>query len=188
MSDGLSTTSLADTARSEHSEPALALARSTQGKMPTRTLSLAAAPGPAATVVPLFVVDAQSETDANTAGDVHTDWPGALQMIRDVGAQVRRERDLARELMKQSHAIAQRSIAQAEEAEKRAGAAEMRAAEASLRADYAEERARLAEKQALRADEQAQAARAGEEEAQLWLRRLYKSLRSEFDVIADISV
>ena len=131
-------------------------------------------------VVPLFAERPPSEISSDASDGLPADWPHALQLIRDVGARVRRERDFAQDIVKQSRSLIQRSIAQVEEAETRAETAEAEASEASLRADRAEERARLAEERAQQADDRALAARAGEEEAQMWLRRLYTSLQREF--------
>jgi flagellin-like hook-associated protein FlgL len=63
----------------------------------------------------------------------------------------------------------------------RAEAAVATASDAVLRADRAEARARLAEERAQQAEDRAVAAQAGEKEAQLWLRRLHASLKSEYD-------
>ena len=146
--------------------------------------SIAPAPEPAVNVVPLFAGQAEAGIDPDPSDEAPTDWPSAIQMIREVGTQVRRERDLAQHLVKQSRTLVQRSVVQVEEAEKRAEAAQADAAQASLRAERAEERARLAEERAKQAEERAQIARAGEEEAQLWLRRLYACLRRELGDLA----
>lgn len=147
------------------------------------TLALALTPQTAAKVVPLF--NERASSDPDLLPTLVVDWPSTLQRIRDAGAQVRRERDLAQDIVKQSRSLIQRSEMRVEEAEKRAATAEADASEASLRADRAEERLRLAEERAQRAEDRAQMARAGEEEAQLWLRRLYACLRREFDGLGD---
>ncbi|HEX8417534.1 MAG TPA: hypothetical protein VF641_08005 [Methylobacterium sp.] len=129
-------------------------------------------------IVPLFADQAASDDDPDAPS---ADWLGALQMIRDVGAQVRRERDLAQEIVHHSQSLIQRSQAQAEDSERRADAAEAEASDALRRADRAEERARLAEDRAQEAEQRAQAAQASATEARLWLRRLHAGLKSEFD-------
>ena len=115
------------------------------------------------------------------------DWPSAFQLIRDVGAQVRLERDRARAMMQQSQSLIRGVIAQAEEAELRAEAAEATASDAVLRADRAEARARLAEERAQQAEDRALTSQAGEREAQLWLRRLHANLKNEYDGLAIVS-
>ena len=172
---------LGDAQRSSDFEPASNAHRLAHGGIPSR---IAPSPEPAVNVVPLFAEQADYEADPDESGERPTDWPSAIQMIRDVGTQVRRERDLAQDLVKQSRSLIQRSMAQAEEAEKRAEAAQADAFEASQRAERAEERAHLADERAKQAEERAQAARAGEEEAQLWLRRLYACLRRELGDLA----
>ncbi|WP_132254885.1 hypothetical protein [Methylobacterium segetis] len=130
-------------------------------------------------VVPLF-----AEQDAPGSGSRNSeeaDWPGAIQLVRDVGARVRRARDLAHDLTKQSQVLIQRSITDAEAAEERARVAEAAAQSAMRRAARAEKAARLAHERARSAEEQMEAARAKEAEARLWLGRLYSCLRSEFD-------
>ena len=112
------------------------------------------------------------------------DWPSAFQLIRDVGAQVRLERDRAQAMMQQSQSLIRGVIAQAENAELRAEAAEAAAFDALQRADRAEARARLAEEQAQDARKQALAAQAGQKEAELWLRRLHANLKNEYDGLA----
>lgn len=126
-------------------------------------------------IVPLFAEQAATDDDPPA------DWPSALQLIRDVGAQVRRERDLAQEIVHHSQSLIQRSVTQAEDAERRAETAEAGASEASSRADRAEAQARLAEERAEAAERRAEAAEAREQEARLWLRRLHAGLKSEFD-------
>ncbi|MFC5554343.1 hypothetical protein [Methylobacterium iners] len=111
------------------------------------------------------------------------DWPGAIQLIRDVGAQVRRERHRAREIVQQSRSLIQRTVLQAEGAERRAEAAEAQAYEASLPADRIEASLRLAEERAQQAEERAQTAEASEQDAQIWLRRLHALLKIEQDLI-----
>lgn len=112
----------------------------------TRSASPAALIAPASTsspnVVPLFVELEAVDPDADLQDP---DWPGALQLIRDVGAQVRRERDRAEEIVQQAHSLIQRTVQQAEGAERRAEMAEVEAYEANLRADRAETSLRLAE-------------------------------------------
>lgn len=140
---------------------------------------IAPTPEPTRNVVPLFAEPVDFEDDDDASAAPLTDWPNAIQLIRDVGTQIRRERDLAQHLVKQSRSLIQRSMVQAEDAEKRALAAQSDATEAFQRAERAEERARLADERAKQAEERAKLARAGEEEAQLWLRRLYACLRRE---------
>ncbi|MFC5555982.1 hypothetical protein ACFPQ7_19095 [Methylobacterium iners] len=127
-------------------------------------------------VVPLFVELEALDPDADLQDP---DWPGALQLIRDVGAQVRRERDRAEEIVQQAHSLIQRTVQQAEWAERRAEMAEAKACEANLRADRAEMSLRLTEERLQQAEELARAAQAREREAQQWLRRLYASLKHE---------
>lgn len=129
-------------------------------------------------IVPLFAEQPPSDDDPDAPS---ADWLSALQMIRDVGAQVRRERDLAQEIVHHSQSLIQRSQAQADESERRAETAEAEASDALRRADWAEERARLAEDRAQEAEQRAQAAQASAKEARLWLRRLHAGLKSEFD-------
>lgn len=175
--------SLLDPDRSSTDEPGAERDREHLGETvaPAR---IAPASEPAVNVVPLFVGREDAGIDPEASDGALTDWPGAIQLIRDVGTQVRRERDLAQHLVKQSRSLVQRSMVQVEEAEKRAEAAQADALQASLRAERAEERARLAEERATQAEERAQIARAGEEEAQLWLRRLYTCLRRELGDLA----
>ena len=150
------------------------------------------ATGPVRNVVPLFgEQDPRTEPkaaapmapDDATARDIAdaADWPGAIQLVRDVGARVRRARDLAQELTRESQSLIQRSLSQTEAAEERARIAEIAAQQAIARAEKAEEAARVAAEQARFAEERMQAAKAAEAEARLWLGRLYASLKSEFD-------
>ncbi|KAB1078956.1 hypothetical protein [Methylobacterium soli] len=113
------------------------------------------------------------------------DWPGAIQLVRDFGARVRRARDLAQELTRESQSLVQRSLSQTEAAEERARVATAAIQDAIARAEKAEEAARLAEARAQRAEAQAQAAKAAEAEARLWLGRLYASLKGEFDSLTE---
>ncbi|GEP04789.1 hypothetical protein [Methylobacterium oxalidis] len=132
-------------------------------------------------VVPLFAEhDASGSPKAQDPAE-EADWPGAIQLVRDVGARVRRARELAHDLTRQSQVLVQRSITDAEAAEERARVAEAAAQSAMRRAAKSEKAARLAEERARLAEEQMQAAKASEAEARLWLGRLYSCLRSEFD-------
>ncbi|KAB1070117.1 hypothetical protein [Methylobacterium planeticum] len=151
---------------------------------------------PARNIVPLFsgqdVSTSASGADAPVLGSVigpeaadAVDWPGAIQLVQDVGARVRRARDLAQELTRESQSLIQRTLAQAESAEERARAAEALAQQAELRAEKAEAAARSANERARSAGEQMQVAMAAEAEARLWLGRLYASLKSEFDSLTD---
>jgi hypothetical protein len=133
--------------------------------------------GASATPVPSDVTEAYALDAA--------DWPGAIQLVRDVGARVRRARDLAQELTRESQSLVQRSLSQTEAAEERARVASAAIQEAIARAEKAEEAARLAEARAERAEAQAQAAKAAEAEARLWLGRLYASLKGEFDSLTE---
>ena len=134
-------------------------------------------------VVPLFGGQEDFHDDPDAPAP---DWTSAFQLIRDVGAQVRLERDRAQTIVQQSQSLIRGIIAQAEEAELRAEAAMTAAAEAALRADRAEVRAGLAEERAQQAEDQAFAAQAGEKEAQLWLRRLHAHLKSEYDSLITV--
>lgn len=159
-------------------------AQSDHGKVSARTLSVVTTSESAAIVVPLFAKQDLPEIATEEVADQDIDWPGALQLIEEVGAKLRQERSSAQDLIQQSQSMIRRTIMQAEEAEKRRQLAEVEAFEAVQRADRAEERARVAEERAQQSDELAQAARVGEEEARLWLRRLYSSLRREFHGLA----
>ncbi|MFC5555790.1 hypothetical protein [Methylobacterium iners] len=132
-------------------------------------------------VVPLF---AELEGFDAHSDQLDPDWPGAIQLIRDVGAQVRRERHRAREIVQQSRSLIQRTVLQAESAERRAEAAEAQAYEACLRADRADASLRLAQERAQQAEERAQTAEASEREAQIWLRRLYACLKIEQELLS----
>ncbi|TXM65644.1 hypothetical protein FV226_24725 [Methylobacterium sp. WL12] len=116
------------------------------------------------------------------------DWPGALDLIRDVGTRVRRARDFAQEVSLRSQSIIQRSVKQTEDAERRAQTAEAAAKAAMLRAERADELARLSEARAKLAEKQAKEARAAEAEAQLWLQRVHACLKNELgDIVVDLS-
>ncbi|AWN43657.1 hypothetical protein [Methylobacterium durans] len=134
-------------------------------------------------VVPLFAEQDGAAGPDPRGPEEAADWPGAIRLVRDVGARVRRARDLAHDLTKQSQGLIQRSITDAEAAEQRARVAEAAAQSAMRRAAKAEKAARLAEERARSAEEQMRAARAGEAEARLWLGRLYACLRDEFDAL-----
>ncbi|GJE41353.1 hypothetical protein [Methylobacterium soli] len=123
-------------------------------------------------------------TTEGHAPDV-ADWPGAIQLVRDVGARVRRARDLAQELTRESQSLIRRSLSQTEAAEERARIAEAAAEQANLRAERAEGAARLTDERAKAAEHAMQAAKAAEADARLWLGRLYASLRSEFESLTE---
>ena len=108
-------------------------------------------------------------------------WLCAFQLIRDVGAKVRSERDRARAIIQQSQSLIQATTARVKEADLRAEVAATTAAIAVLRADRAEVRARLAEERAQQAEDQARLAQADEKDAQLSLRRLHADLNSKGD-------
>jgi hypothetical protein len=151
---------------------------------------------PARNVVPLFseqdtrndlsIATPATPDDAAAQDTVEAaDWPGAIQLVRDVGARVRRARDLAQELTRESQALIRRSLSQTEAAEERARVAEAAALQANLRAERAEEAARLADERAKAAEHAMQAAKAAEADARLWLGRLYASLKSEFESLTE---
>ena len=150
----------------------------------TKLSKVAAAP-----VVPASPVQSQKIVSLfGSQNDFHDDpdavppsWLSAFQLIRDVGAQVRIERDRAQGIIQHSQSLIQGTIAQVREAELRAEVAATTAAIAVLRADRAEVRARLAEERAQQAEDRAIAAQVSEKEAQLWLRRLHAQLNSETD-------
>ncbi|WP_375409420.1 hypothetical protein [uncultured Methylobacterium sp.] len=108
-------------------------------------------------------------------------WLCAFQLIRDVGAKLRSERDRARAIIQQSQSVIQTTTARVKKADLRAEVAATSAAIAVLRADRAEVRARLAEERAQQAEDQARAAQGDEKEAQLVLRRLHADLTSKRD-------
>lgn len=114
-------------------------------------------------------------------------WLGAFQLIRDVGAKVRSERDHAEAITQQSQSLIRGTIAQVKEAELRADVEATTAAIAVLRADRAEVRARLAEERAQQAEDQALAAQADEKESQHLLRRLHAKLNSKCDGMTTIT-
>ena len=145
-------------------------------------------PAPPQNVVPLFggPEDSCREDFHDDPDEPAPDWSTAFQLIRDVGAQVRLERDRAQTIVQQSQSLIQGIIAQAEEAELRAEAAMAAAADAVLRADRAEVLAGLAEERAQQAEDRAVAAQAGEKEAQLWLRRLHAHLKFEYDSLITV--
>ena len=105
-------------------------------------------------------------------------WLCAFQLIRDVGAILRSERDRARAIIQQSQSVIQATTARVKEADLRAEMAATSAAIALLRADRAEVQALLAEERAQHAEGQARAAEAGEKNAQLLLRRLHARAES----------
>ena len=153
----------------------------TSSRLAVEVPSAALSPESPVNVVPLFAQQVQIDSGLDELDTSTADWQGALHLIRDVSVQFRRERISTLELVNQSRLSMQSSIAQAEEAEKRSQEAEARASEACLLADRAEERVRLAEERAVQSEEKAQAAHAAEQEAQLWLRHLYASVRDEFE-------
>lgn len=139
-------------------------------------------------VVPLFAEPSMPGSQETFAEPTVVDWPAALDLIRDVGARVRRARDFAQEVSLRSQSIIRRSVKQTEDAERRAQAAEAAAKAATLRADKADELARLSEARANLAEKQAEEARAGEAEAQLWLRRVHACLKDELgDIVVDLA-
>jgi len=139
-------------------------------------------------VVPLFAEPSTSDAQETPPDPAAVDWPGALDLIRDVGARVRRARDFAQEVSLRSQSIIRRSVKQTEEAERRAQAAEVAAKAATQRADRADELARLSEARAKLAEKQAEEARAGEAEAHLWLRRVHACLKDELgDIVVDLA-
>ena len=139
-------------------------------------------------VVPLFAEPDMPNSPTPSAGPEVVDWPAALDLIRDVGARVRRARDFAQEVSLRSQSIIRRSVKQTEDAERRAQAAEAAAQAATQRAEKADELARLAEARAKLAERQAEEARAGEAEAQLWLRRVHACLKDELgDIVVDLA-
>ncbi|MGU3538432.1 hypothetical protein [Methylobacterium sp. A54F] len=124
--------------------------------------------------------------DDDLFGDrAEVDWPGAVQLIRDVGTRVRRSRDQAQETVRRSQALIKRSIVQAEEAEERVRTAEAAAAQAQQRAERAEAAAAAAEARARAAEAEARVARAAQAEAQAWLKRVYVCVRTEFESLTD---
>lgn len=136
-------------------------------------------------VVPLFAEPSETVLQKAPGETIAVDWPAALDLIRDVGARVRRARDFAQEVSLRSQSIIQRSVKQTEDAERRAQAAETAAVAAIARANKADEIARLSEARAKLAEKQAEEARAGAAEAQLWLRRVHACLKDE---LSDIDV
>ena len=138
-------------------------------------------------VVPLFAEPSETVFQEVPGEATAVDWPAALDLIRDVGVRVRRARDFAQEVSLRSQSIIQRSVKQTEDAERRAQAAEAAMKAATLRADRAEELARLSEARAKLAEKQAEEARAGEAEAQLWLRRVHACLKDELgDIVVNL--
>ena len=139
-------------------------------------------------VVPLFAEPSEPVSQETPGEPTAVDWPAALDMIRGVGARVRRARDFAQEVSLRSQSIIRRSVKQTEDAERRAQAAEATAKAATLRADRADELARLSEARAKLAEKQAEEAKAGEAEAQLWLRRVHACLKDELgDIVVDLA-
>lgn len=134
---------------------------------------------PSNKIVPLFSEPTVPEPERAHGDSTQTDWPAALDLIRDAGARVRRARDFAQKVSRHSQSIIRRSVEQTETAERRAEAAEAAAAAAVARAVKAEELARLSEARAKLAEKQAEAARAAEAEAQLWLKRIHACLNDE---------
>ena len=106
-------------------------------------------------------------------------WLYAVQLVRDVGAKLRSERDRVRAIIQQSRSLTQATTSRVKEADLRAEVAATSAAIAVLRADRAEVRARLAEERAQQAEDQARAAQADEKDAQMLLRRLHADLTSK---------
>ena len=139
-------------------------------------------------VVPLFAEPSETVFQEAPGETTAVDWPAALDLIRDVGARVRRARDFAQEVSLRSQSIIQRSVKQTEDAERRAQAAETAAAAAIARANKADEIARLSEARAKLAEKQAEEARASEAEAQLWLRRVHACLKDELgDIVVSLA-
>ena len=139
----------------------------------------AAEPQPSNKIVPLFSEPNVSAAEMVDGDSAETDWPAALDLIRDAGARVRRARDFAQEVSRHSQSIIRRSVEQTENAERRAEAAEASAKAALARAVKAEELARLSEARAKLAEKQAEVAKAAEAEAQLWLKRIHACLNDE---------
>ena len=137
-------------------------------------------------VVPLFP-EAGMETDAAPEHGTpdETDWPAAIRTIRDVAARVRQARAEAEEAERRAEALAERSARQAEEAQARQRAAEAEMRAALLRAEQAEAAARAAEARAACAEEEMRAAQAGRSEAQMWLKRLYACVLTEFEGLTE---
>ncbi|GJD57496.1 hypothetical protein [Methylobacterium dankookense] len=119
-------------------------------------------------------------------GSAETDWPAAIQMIRDVASRVRQARAEADEVGRRAEALAERSARQAAEAETRLRLAEAETQGALLRAEQAEAAARAAEARAAQAEEAMRAAQADRQEAQVWLKRLYASVLTEFEGLTEV--
>jgi hypothetical protein len=113
------------------------------------------------------------------------DWPAAIQLIREVGGRTRQSRKAAQEAVRQAQALADYSQRQSVEAERRLRAAEAMAEAAIRRAEQAESAAQAAEMRARQAEEEMGAARAGQVEAQVWLKRLYSCVLTEFEGLTD---
>ncbi|AWN36709.1 hypothetical protein [Methylobacterium radiodurans] len=100
--------------------------------------------------------------------------PAAIQLIREAGGRIRRERA-------EAEAAGQRARA----AEAAAETAEHRAETAEAALAVAQAAAEAAEARALRAEEEANSARDAAAEARLWLRRLVACLKTEFEAVPE---
>ena len=114
-----------------------------------------------------------------------TNWPAAIEMIRDVGSRMRQARRYAQDVVSQSNDVVESTLRQLEDTERRLRLTEAAAQDAVRRAEQAEAAARLADNRARRAEEEAELARMKLAEAQTWLKRLYSSVQVEFRDIAE---
>lgn len=133
---------------------------------PNREPSLASSPGDAETAFEPAAPD--------------SNWPAAIEMIRDVGARIREARRYAQDVVVHSQGVVESTIRQLEDTERRLRLAEAAAQDALLRAERAETAARMADARARRAEEELDQTRAKLAEAQVYLRRLYSSVHVEF--------
>ncbi len=116
---------------------------------------------------------------------LETNWPAAIELIRDVGARMRQARRYAQDVVAHSQGVVESTIRQLEDTERRLRLTEAAAQDALLRAERAETAALMADARARRAEEEAEVTRAKLAEAQVWLRRLYSSVHVEFRDLTD---
>ena len=131
------------------------------------------------------VVQAASHAMPDLSVQTETNWPAAIEMIRDVGARMRQARRYAQDVVAHSQGVVEGAFRRLEETERRLHLAEAAAQDALRRAEQAEAAARMADARARRAEEEAEATRLKLAEAQVWLRRLYSSVQVEFRELTD---
>jgi hypothetical protein len=153
-------------------------------RSPRPTLRQLLAPN-RAPVERVVVVQAVTHITPDQPAPVETNWPAAIEMIRDVGARMRQARRYAQDVVAHSQGVVDGAFRRLEETERRLRLAEAAAQDALRRAEQAEAAARMADARARRAEEEAEVSRLKLAEAQVWLRRLYSSVQVEFRELTD---